>query len=74
LLAIRLPLEVEKRLEELARRTGRSKESFALQAILDHLDDLEDVSLAEQRWEAVRKGESEPLSLAEVERGLGLVD
>jgi RHH-type transcriptional regulator, rel operon repressor / antitoxin RelB len=74
LLAIRLPLEIEKRLEELARRTGRSKESFARQVILDHLDDLEDLSLAEQRWEALRKGESEPLSLAEVERRLGLVD
>ena len=74
MLAIRLPQEIEARLEELARRTGRSKTFYARQAILDHLDDLEDLYLAEQRWTALQQGKSRPLSLVEVEAKLGLDD
>ena len=47
MLAIRLPEEVERRLEKLAKRTGRTKTYYARQAILEHLDDLEDLYLAE---------------------------
>ncbi|HZI96213.1 MAG TPA: DUF6290 family protein [Actinomycetales bacterium] len=47
MLALRLPPEVEERLERLARRTGRTKSFYAREAILDHLEDLEDLYLAE---------------------------
>jgi predicted DNA-binding protein len=36
------------------------------------LEDLEDVTMAEQRLEALRAGQSRVLTLAEVERELGL--
>jgi RHH-type rel operon transcriptional repressor/antitoxin RelB len=47
--AVRLPPQVERRLEELARKTGRSKTFYVREAILRHLNDLEDYYLATQR-------------------------
>jgi len=41
MLAIRLPQSIEKRLERLARRTGRTKTFYAREAILRHLDEIE---------------------------------
>jgi RHH-type rel operon transcriptional repressor/antitoxin RelB len=49
MLAVRLTPAVEKRLERLARRTGRTKEFHAKKAILDHLDDIEDAEVALRR-------------------------
>lgn len=47
--SLRLPDEVSQRLERLAELTGRSKIDYMLEAISEHLDDLEDLYLAEQR-------------------------
>ncbi|MFQ5352450.1 MAG: TraY domain-containing protein [Candidatus Binatia bacterium] len=49
MLAIRLPAEIEERLEALARRTGRTKTYYAREAILDHIEELEDTYLAAER-------------------------
>jgi RHH-type transcriptional regulator, rel operon repressor / antitoxin RelB len=48
MLAIRLPQSIEKRLDNLARRTGRTKTFYVREAILEHLEDLEDMYLAER--------------------------
>lgn len=48
-IAVRLPPEVEQRLQDLATRTGRSKASFAREAIERFLEDLEDEQLALER-------------------------
>lgn len=48
MLAIRLDVETERRLEQLSKRTGRSTASFASEAIREHLDDLEDYYLAQE--------------------------
>ncbi len=48
MLALRLPAEIEARLDALAQRTGRSKSFYAREAILEHLEDLEDLYLAEE--------------------------
>ena len=74
MLAIRLPSEIEDRLEALAKSTGRTKTFYAREAILEHLDDLEDLYLAEQRLIDVRAGKSRTYTLEEVERDLGLAD
>ena len=74
MLAIRLPAEVESRLDALAKATGRTKTFYAREAILEYLDDLEDVYLAEQRLVDIRAGRSRLHSLDEVERDLGLAD
>jgi RHH-type rel operon transcriptional repressor/antitoxin RelB len=49
MLALRLPSDIEKRLEKLAHRTGRTKTFYAREAILRHLDELEDTYLASER-------------------------
>lgn len=46
MLAIRLQPELEERLSVLAKRTGRTKTFYARQAIVEHLEDLEDYYLA----------------------------
>lgn len=74
MLAIRLPLEVENRLTALATKTGRTKTFYAREAILEYLDDLEDVYLAQQRYAEIKAGNSRVYSLDEVEHSLGLAD
>ncbi len=70
MIAVRLPPQVEKRLEKLVRKTGRTKTFYVRQAILQHLDDLEDYYLAVHRLEQNLRG----IPLEEVERRLALGD
>jgi len=49
MLAIRLPSDIEARLDERAKRTGRTKTFYVRQAIIEHLTDIEDIYLAEGR-------------------------
>ena len=72
MLAVRLPPELEQRLADLAERTGRTKSYYAREAIVEHIDDLEDVYLATKRLEDVRAGRSRTFTLDEVGRELGL--
>lgn len=72
--SLRLPDEVSQRLEHLAALTGRSKTFYMIEAICEHIDDLEDLYLAEHRLIEIRAGRSETYSLEEVERSLGLAD
>ena len=74
MLAIRLPDDIELRLEALAKATGRTKTFYARQAILQHIEDLEDIYLAESRLEALRAGRTKTTSLDDVEKELGLAD
>jgi RHH-type rel operon transcriptional repressor/antitoxin RelB len=68
MLAIRLPAMIEERLAALALETGRTKTALAREAILEHIDDLEDYYLAEARARKSRK----TIAMADVERALGL--
>jgi RHH-type rel operon transcriptional repressor/antitoxin RelB len=74
MLAIRLPQSIEKRLEKLARRTGRTKTYYAREAILEHLDDLEDLYLGEHRLERIRSGEEHTVTLKKVMKRHGPED
>ena len=64
--SIRLPDDVSQRLRQLAARTGRSRTFYILAAIREHLDDLEDVYLAEQRLVDLRLGKSHTVTLEDV--------
>ncbi len=66
MLAIRLPQSIEKRLEKLARRTARTKSFYVREAILQHLDDLEDLSLAERALDLIRNDEERTIPLEDV--------
>jgi RHH-type rel operon transcriptional repressor/antitoxin RelB len=74
MLAIRLPAEIEKRLDALAKETGRTKSFYVREAILEHLDDLEDIFIAEKRLADIRAGRSTTVSLEEVMKRYGMVD
>jgi RHH-type rel operon transcriptional repressor/antitoxin RelB len=74
MLALRLPPEIERRLDVLAKLTGRSKSYYAREAILQHLDDLEDVYLAEQRLTDLRAGRTDTVPLADLMKRYGLED
>ena len=74
MLALRLPKEIERRLEALARRTGRSKSFYAREAILEHLDDLEAAYLSDEILQRVETGQEQTYTLDELERELGLED
>ena len=72
--SLRLPDEVAQRLENLAALTGRSKTFYMVEAIREHIEDLEDFYLAEQRLVESRTGWSKTYSIEEVELSLGLAD
>lgn len=71
-ISLKLSDEVEARLDRLAALTGKSRAFYATEAICKHLEDLEDLYLAEQRRAGIRAGRVETLSLDDVIRRYGL--
>lgn len=61
MLTIRIPDDIELRLGQLAKETGRTKSYYVRRFILDHIDDLEDIHIAEQRLEELRSGKTRTL-------------
>lgn len=59
MLALRLPSDVEFRLKELSNKTGRSMTWYATRAIVEKIEDLEDVFYAEQVWSEIQAGRME---------------
>jgi RHH-type rel operon transcriptional repressor/antitoxin RelB len=72
--SVRLPDDVSTRLQDLAQLTGRSKTFYIIEAIREHLDDLEDLYIAEQRLIAHRAGKTQAVPLEEVMKRYGLED
>jgi RHH-type transcriptional regulator, rel operon repressor / antitoxin RelB len=66
MLAIRLPAEIENRLDALAKATGRTKTFYVREAILEYLDDLEDMYTAEKRLEEIHKGRTKTIPLEDL--------
>ena len=73
-LSLRLPPDLEARLDALAERTGRTKTWYVREAIAEYLADLEDASEAALVAEQVALGKMEVHSLEDAERRLGLAD
>lgn len=72
MLAVRLDPDTDRRLAELAGRTGRTKSFYARAAIDRYLEDLEDHYLAEEAMK--RYDPADNISLAELKRLYGLDD
>lgn len=68
-LSIRLPDKIDKRLCTLAEETGRTKTYYVREAIIEHLEDLEDTYLAISRLE---KPSAKRWTLEELEKELDL--
>jgi RHH-type rel operon transcriptional repressor/antitoxin RelB len=64
--SLRLPDDLSARLGHLAEVTGRSKTFYMIEAIKEHIEDLEDLYLAEQRLIDIRAGKTQTISLADM--------
>jgi RHH-type rel operon transcriptional repressor/antitoxin RelB len=69
-ISIRLDEKTERRLERLAKATGRTKTWFVRQAVNEYLEEWEDYHIAMSRLEH----EKEEIDIEEVRRRLGLAD
>ena len=65
MLAIRLPNELEDRLSNLAKLTGRTKTYYVKEAILEYIDKLEMLYSSEQRLLNVGMGKEKILTSEE---------
>ena len=68
MIAVHLPSEIEQRIADLAARTGRTKNFYVEEAILEYLDELEDKYLALHRLENPDKR----WTLDEIEQGIDM--
>jgi len=65
MLSVRLGQELEQRLEALAKATGRSKTYYVREALIQKLEDMEDIYMAEAVLERIRSGEEKVISAEE---------
>lgn len=70
--SIRLDPVIEQRLDHLATSTGRTKAFYLRELVVNGLDDLEDLYLAERELEAIRAGKSKTVPLEEVMKRYGM--
>jgi RHH-type transcriptional regulator, rel operon repressor / antitoxin RelB len=70
MLTVRLPAQLEKRLDKLSKRTGKPKSTYVKRALAEFLQEQEDYLIAISRLEDDLPG----IPLAEVARKLGLED
>ncbi|CAA6801528.1 MAG: Unknown protein [uncultured Sulfurovum sp.] len=69
MISIRLPKEMEARIERLAKSTQRSKSFFVKEALSNYLEDMEDY------YEVLKRQDNETrnlISLEELENALGV--
>ncbi len=70
--SIRLPPEIEQRLDFLASQTGRTKAFYLRELIERGLEDMEDYYLAADVLERLRKGQEKTHTAANVRADLSL--
>lgn len=62
LLSVRIEDVLAERLERLAQDTHRTKSFYVKEALMNYIDNLEDIYLAEKRLEDLRSGQEKILS------------
>jgi RHH-type transcriptional regulator, rel operon repressor / antitoxin RelB len=73
-ISLRLPPDVENRLTALSALTGRSKTFYATEAIVEHIDDLEDAHLSAEIRNRIRAGTETRIPLSDLLAEYGLED
>ncbi|WP_284776994.1 DUF6290 family protein [Agrobacterium sp. lyk4-40-TYG-31] len=68
--AIRLPDDTYERLKALSERTGRTSTYYIREAIEKHIEDMEDLYLAEEATRQIQRGQSKIISAEEMWRDL----
>jgi len=71
-LSLRLPADIEDRLDRLAVSTGRTKTFYAMEAIREHLDDLEDYYEADAIKARIDAGLERTIPLSQILADYGL--
>ncbi|MGV6988322.1 type II toxin-antitoxin system RelB family antitoxin [Testudinibacter sp. P80/BLE/0925] len=71
-ISVRLPTELEIRLNYLSEKTGRAKSFYIKAALEAYMEDLEDVLLANAILERVRSGKEKTHKLEDIENELKL--
>ncbi len=66
MLALKLPQDIENRLDTLAKATGKTKSFYAKKAILMHLEDLEDAYMAEAAYARFKASGEKTIDLDDV--------
>ena len=72
MISVDLPPEIEERLDALAKATGRSKSFYVREAVLEHLADIEDIYLAEQRLADLQAGRTKAVPIEQVMKRYGM--
>jgi RHH-type rel operon transcriptional repressor/antitoxin RelB len=72
--SIRLDDDLDARLERIARLTGRSKSFYLRQALVEQIEDLEDLFLSRTIANRVADGRERLIPLDVLERELGVDD
>ena len=70
MLSIRLPAEIDARLERFAEEAGQTKSDYVREAIVEKVEEMEDLQVAEQVLERVREGKDSVLSSEQIWREL----
>jgi len=71
-ISVRLPNDMEQRLTDLATETGRKKSFYIKEALMNYLEDLEDIYYAEKTLADIKAGRERVLSMDELESSLGV--
>jgi RHH-type rel operon transcriptional repressor/antitoxin RelB len=72
MLSVRLPADLEARLNFLAKETNRPKSFYAVEALRRHMEDMEDLYLAEKAHKEFILSGKKALSADEVKKALEL--
>ena len=72
--SIILPPDLERRVDELARRSGKPTEELVRLALMQGIEDIEDAIAAEVVLDRIGKGKEGTETLSDVEARLGLAD
>ena len=72
MLPLHRPADIEKRLDDLARKTGRSKSEYIRDILIEHLEDLQDLQVAEDRLRELQSGAAGTRSLRDLMKSHGM--
>lgn len=72
MITVRLPEELENRLNAISQETGRSKSYYIRNALVEYIEDLEDLAAAEKALKEIKEGKDAVISYEELKKELGL--
>ncbi len=73
-LSVSLTDNIDSSLISLANQTGKTKNHYVDRIILEHIQEMKDIYLAESRLDALEAGYSRTYTLDELEQGFDLED